>query len=490
MAKFDLYRDISERCGGSLYVGVVGPVRTGKSTLIQKLLEELILPGIPDEYELRRARDTMPQSAEGRTVMTTEPKFIPAEAVEVCLSENTRVNMKLIDCVGYVVQGAGGTEEDGAPRMVKTPWQEEPMSFADAAQIGTKKVMDTHAGVGLVVTTDGSVAGIDRAAYVDAEERVISEMKALNKPFLILLNSAHPESDEARRLCDDLQEKYAHPVVLLDCRTLNHTDAVELLELLLREFPLRRLEVRLPAWVMHLKDDVPLKKELISSLAACAGSLYVLRQVPEAFPLEDARIERLTLSDLNYASGDAAFDLTLTDECFYQVLSETCGVQIAGNDELFETLSRLSDTAKKYDRIAAALAEVEACGYGIVTPEITDLSLEEPEIVEKSGAYGVKLRASAPSIHMIRANIQTEVSPIVGSERQSRDMVKFLLDEFEEDPAKIWESNLFGKSLHELVGEGLSAKLDHMPSDARESLATALEKIVNEGANGLFCVLF
>ncbi|MBP3686443.1 MAG: stage IV sporulation protein A [Clostridia bacterium] len=490
MSKFDLYRDVSERCAGSLYLGVVGPVRTGKSTLIQRLLETLVLPGITDEHSRRRALDTMPQSAEGRTVMTTEPKFIPEEAVDVAFSDGAHVKMKLIDCVGYVVEGAAGTEEDGTPRMVKTPWQEASMTFADAAEIGTKRVMDTHANVGFVVTTDGSISSLGREAYVEAEVRVIREMKAQNKPFLILLNSAHPESEEARALCDSLQEKYGHPVILLDCLHLSSADAETLLEMILKEFPLKQVDVRLPAWLMHLDENTPIRAELFAALHSCAKTPSVLREVADAFTLSDERIERLSMTQLDYAKGCAAFELDLTDACFYRVLSDACGVEIRGNDELFSTLSSLSETAEKYSRIAAAIAEVEETGYGIVTPRITDLTLEEPEIVEKSGAYGVKLRASAPSIHMIRANIQTEVSPIVGSEHQSRDMVKFLLNEFEEDPTKIWESNLFGKTLHELVGEGLSSKLDNMPADARENLAAALEKIVNEGANGLICILF
>ncbi len=490
MASFDLYRDISERCAGSLYFGVVGPVRTGKSTLIQRLLETLVLPGIDDEHERRRAQDTMPQSAEGRTVMTTEPKFIPGEAAEVSLGDGAHVKMKLIDCVGYVVEGASGTEENGAPRMVKTPWQEAPMSFADAAEIGTKKVMDTHANVGFVVTTDGTIGGLDRSAYEDAEERVIREMKAQNKPFLILLNSAAPTAPASRALCDELREKYGHPVVLLDCLHLTREEATGLLEMLLKEFPICEIKVHLPAWLMGLSADTPLKSELLSSLFLQAKNLSVLREVQEAFDAEDERVRSIVLTDLDYASGKASFEMTLTEECFFRVLSDTCNVEIRGNDELFSTLQTLSETAEKYERLSAAISEVEQNGYGIVTPRIADLTLEEPEIVEKNGAYGVRLRASAPSIHMIRANIQTEVSPIVGSERQSQDVVKFLLHEFEEDPTQIWESNLFGKSLHELVGEGLSAKLDNMPADARENLAGALEKIVNEGANGLVCILF
>lgn len=490
MASFDLYRDILERCAGSLYFGVVGPVRTGKSTLIQRLVETLVLPGIENEHEKRRALDTMPQSAEGRTVMTTEPKFIPSEPVEVALSDTAHVKMKLIDCVGYVVEGASGTEEDGVPRMVKTPWKEEPISFADAAELGTKKVMDTHANVGFVVTTDGSISGISRENYEEAEERVIREMKAQNKPFLILLNSKNPDSDDAKSLCDTLREKYNHPVVLLDCLNLSKSDARALLEMLLSEFPIKRIDVSIPAWIMHLSDEIPLRRELLNELKNATNHLQVLREAANLqLPLTDT-VRSFSLNDLNYASGTASFDLCVTDDCFYQVLSETCGVEISDNDALFSTLSTLSETAEKYNRIAAAIADVEERGYGIVTPQITDMQLEEPEIVEKNGAYGVKLRASAPSIHMIRAQIQTEVSPIVGSERQSRDMVKFLLNEFQGDKAKIWESNLFGKTLHELVGEGLSAKLGNMPDDARTNLAGALEKIVNEGANGLICILY
>ena len=375
MANFDLYRDIWERCAGSLYFGVVGPVRTGKSTLIQRLVENLLLPGIVDEHEKRRALDTMPQSAEGRTVMTTEPKFIPSEAVEVALSDTAHVKMKLIDCVGYIVEGAAGTEENGAPRMVKTPWQNEPMSFADAAEIGTKKVMDTHANVGFVVTTDGSFSGISRENYTEAEERVIREMKAQNKPFLILLNSKDPESPEARNLCDQLQKKYEHPVVLLDCLNLSRADALSLLQMILNEFPLKRIDIAIPSWVMHLSENVPLRRELLTILKNEMKNIRVLRAAEQATAPADERIESFSLTDLNYAAGTAAFELGLTDTCFYQMLSEECGVQIRGNDELFSTLSSLSQTAEKYNRIAEAITEVEETGYGIVTPNITDMNL-------------------------------------------------------------------------------------------------------------------
>lgn len=489
MAEFDIYRDISERCGGNLYLGVVGPVRTGKSTFIQRFMDTLILPAMTDANEKKRAADEMPQSADGKTVMTTEPKFVPENAAEVQLSENAHVKIKLIDCVGYMVEGALGAEEDGEARMVKTPWSEEPMPFIKAAEFGTRKVIEEHAGVALVVTCDGSISDLPRSAYEEAEARVIREMKAQGKPFLILLNSARADSKNAKALCDELQEKYAHPVALLDCLNLSKDDIAALIKLLLAEFPAKRIDIAMPSWVLKLPADNPLRSELIASLSLAAQEQKHLRDIETVFCAEDVRERSVSLQSIDYGTGCATLSLTLSEETFYRVLSETCGVEIRGTGELMGAVSEFVAIKRQYDKLSKALMEVEESGYGIVTPEISELHLEEPEIVRQSGGYGVKLRAWAPSIHLIRADIKTEVSPVVGSEKQSEDMVKFLLKEFEEDPQKIWDSNLFGKTLHELVGEGLSGKLAHMPADARARLASTLEKIVNEGCNGLICII-
>ncbi len=489
MGNFDLYQDISRRCGGSLYVGVVGPVRTGKSTLIQRFLEDLVLPGIDDADEQKRVRDSMPQSADGKTVMTTEPKFIPEKPVKVAFTDKASANMRFVDCVGYLIEGAAGTEENGEPRMVNTPWKTKPMPFAQAAELGTKKVFGEHANVGFVVTTDGTIADLARENYIEAEERIIAEMKASGKPFLILINSAKPESNSSRALCEELQKKYDHPTVLLDALHLSREDLKKLLELLLAEFPAKEINVKLPHWVMCLNEEHPLKQDLIALLRESARKNCALRGVAAAFAVTDERIKEIRLKRLDYATGLAELELTPTEESFYQVLSDTCGVPVRGDDELMETLTELAAIREKYLRIEEALNDVERTGYGIVTPKIEEMTLEEPEIVKQSGAFGVKLKASCPSIHMIRTNLETQISPIVGNEKQSKDMIDYLGRGKEEDPSKIWDTEVFGKTLRELVGEGLENKLTHIPEDARKQLCEALTKIVNEGCSNLICVL-
>ena len=486
-----IYQDIAARTNGDIYIGVVGPVRTGKSTFIKRFMEQVVLPQIESEGERARANDEMPQSGSGKTVMTTEPKFVPDEAVKVPLSEGISCRIKLIDCVGYVVPGAAGTEDETGARLVHTPWSEEAMPFEQAAEIGTKKVIDEHSTIAVAVTCDGSIAEIPRENYLEAEERIIRELKEAEKPFTVVLNSAHPESEETRGLAEDLQEKYGVPVRAENCFALSEEGFREILKDAVLQFPAREVRLDLPEWIMAAGEGDPLKEEI---LEAAADAFEGARRTGDLFAgMErmrlDPHFESLTLLESDLGTGVVEWKGELKKELFYRVLSDECGLSVSGEKELLLTVRELAAAKERYDKIASALDEVNEKGYGIVTPDIDDLTLEEPEIVKQPGGYGVKLRASAPSIHMIRANIQAEISPIVGSERQSEDIVKFLLREFEEDPGKLWNSNMFGKSLYELVNEGLNAKLDHVPEDARARLAETLQKIVNEGCSGLVCII-
>ncbi len=491
MAEFDIYNDIAQRTGGDVYIGVVGPVRTGKSTFIKKFMETLVLPNIEDGPSRERAKDEMPQSAQGKTVMTTEPKFVPDEAVSISIDGNVGMKVKMVDCVGYIVPGAIGHVEDGKPRMVMTPWSEQAISFERAAEIGTQKVINEHSTIGCLVTTDGTVGELPRESYVETERRVVNELKAINKPFVIILNSANPDSDEAIELALALEQEYKVHVALVNCLELDAEDIKNILALVLLEFPIREIRVDMPAWVDNLDDTHRLKSSIYSSIVSRGEKLSTVGDAKDAFSVspENEFGFNTSIQKIDLASGKLCLAVEVPEEQFYGILGEETGFEIDGKDALVTVLGELSVMKKDYDKLSAALRQVEETGYGIVTPSIDELKLEEPEIVKQPGGYGVKLRASAPSIHMIRADIKTEVSPIVGSEKQSDEMVKFLLKEFEEDPKKIWESNMFGKSLHELINEGLNAKLAHMPYDARMKLADTLQKIINDGSNGLICII-
>lgn len=486
-----LYEDIARRTNGEIYIGVVGPVRTGKSTFIKRFMEALVIPNIAGDYDRDRARDELPQSAAGKTVMTTEPKFIPDEAVPISLDGGAGLRVKMIDCVGYLVPEAMGHVEDGQPRMVQTPWSEAPMPFAEAAELGTRKVICDHSTIGMLVTTDGTIGEINRSSYVAAEERVVRELKALGKPFALLLNSAKPERPEAEQLALELEEKYGVPVALVNCLELDAEDIRHILALVLHEFPVRQLRVDLPAWTEALPERHPIRTALTAAVRQMADAVEKVGQVTEAVSglTICEQIKAANVASLDLGTGSAVIAVSLEDSLYYDVLSELTGLDIPDEAALIATMRELAATKTKYDKIAEALTAVEARGYGIVMPEVDDLRLEAPEIVRQAGGYGVRLRASAQSIHMIRANIEAEINPIVGTEQQSEDLVKGLLREFEADPGKIWASNMFGKSLYELVNEGLHAKLEHMPDDARAKLSETLERIINEGSGGLICIL-
>ena len=491
MEQTNIYKDISERTSGNIYIGVVGPVRTGKSTFIKKFMDTLVVPNIGDPARRERATDELPQSAADRTIMTTEPKFIPEEAVPISLDGVAELSVRMVDCVGYIVPSALGYVEGSEPRMVKTPWFEDEIPFNMAAEIGTKKVISEHSTIGLVVTTDGSISDIPREEYEEAEERVINELKEINKPFVILLNCMYPGSNHAIELSLKLSAKYSVPVMPVNCLELDDTDIRTILSKILYEFPVQEVDFEFPHWISGLSGDHWLKKELFSLIKDESTELKHIRDIETLSGIlcECEHIISAKVTGIELGSGKGTLEIHTAPDLFYRIITETTGLEIKSEPELLAKLTELSDTEKKYNRVKFALEQVEATGYGIVMPSAEELTLKEPEIMRQGGQYGVKLRAEAPSIHMMRANIKTEIAPVVGSEKQSEDLIKYLLEEFEDDPIKIWDSNIFGKSLQDLVNEGLSTKLAHMPSEARQKLAETLERVINEGCSGLICII-
>ena len=491
MTGTDIYRDISTRTDGDIYIGVVGPVRTGKSTFIKKFMEALVIPNIDGDYKRDRAVDELPQSAAGRTIMTTEPKFIPNEAVNICVDDNIDMRIRLIDCVGYIVPSALGYIENNYPRMVMTPWFDEQVPFNMAAEIGTQKVITEHSTIGLVVTTDGTIGDIPRDDYIEAETRVISELKDLGKPFVVLLNSTQPESEPTKLLARSMADEYGVTVIPADCLTLGEEEIKYILGQILCEFPVREIRVAVPSWVSSLEDEHALKESVYKDVREATKDCCRISEVSKiAERLEkneyicSAKSEKTDLG-----TGIVRITLDLPKLLFYKVLGDATGVKLEDDGDLISLVTQLSQSKQVYDKLSDALESADATGYGIVTPSIDELTLDEPEIVKQGNRFGVRLKASAPSYHIIKADIQTEVSPIVGSEKQSEELVRFLLTGFEEDPKKIWESNIFGKSLHELVNEGLNAKLNKMPQEARGKVQETLQKIINEGSGGLICII-
>ena len=498
-----IYRDIAERTNGEIYIGVVGPVRTGKSTFIKRFMEELVLTNISGEFDRARARDEMPQSAGGRTVMTTEPKFIPDEAVQITLGNKTSAKVKMVDCVGYMIPDALGGEEAGSARMVHTPWHKDPVPFEEAAEFGTRKVIADHSTIGILVTSDGTVGDIPRKSYVASEERVARELSELGKPFAIVLNSAHPEAEEAVKLGVQLEEKYGAPVALVNVVELNSDDIWNILALILDEFPTKQVNVHLPAWTSVLDNDHRLAAGVREAVVAASHSMKKIRDVKNEFikALSDG-VEKVSSSIGEYGekslvavseadAGEGVVDIKIEfpRELYFDVISEITGISMKGEGELLEALRNLSEAKRELDKYMDAIRSVNETGYGIVMPEQGNLDLCEPEIIRQSGGYGVRLRASAPSIHMIKTKIETEINPIVGGEAQSEEMINYLMRSFEDDPKSIWESNMFGRSLYELVNDGLHTKLDHLPEEARKKLSETLSKIINEGSQGLICII-
>ena len=488
---FNLYRDIAERTDGDVYIGVVGPVRTGKSTFIAQFMEQLVLPKMPQGPKRERVADELPQSASGRTIMTTQPKFVPGEAVTVALQENTAVRIRLVDSVGYLVKGALGVNDDDGTRMVHTPWYDQDIPFDQAAEVGTRKVMTDHATIGMVVTTDGSITEIPRGSYVEAEERVVNELKALGKPFVIVLNSATPRSMETLSLRDALEDKYAVPVMLLNVKEMQVEDIQHVLESVLLEFPLREAHLTVPTWLGALDTDHWLVSHVLEGVREAGKVSRKMRETDvyaDAFAASEYAGEVRTMQTYP-GEGRMDFALPLKDGLFNRVLGEECGREIRGDAHLLSLMKELVSAKAEYDHIAEALHAVRETGYGLVTPTMAEMTLQEPEIVRQGGQFGVKLKAHAPSLHMIRVDIETEVTPVVGTEKQSEELVRYLMDEFENDPQQIWSTNFFGKSLHDMVREGLSNKLQRMPDDAREKVQETLTRIINDGNGGMICIL-
>lgn len=484
-----MYQDMASRTGSSIYIGVVGPVRTGKSTFIKRFMETQVLPNIENDYRRERARDELPQSGSGRTIMTAEPKFVPEEAAEVRLPDGTSFSVRLIDCVGYMVPGAVGQFEDLAPRMVMTPWYDHEIPMTEAAELGTRKVICDHSTVGIVVTTDGSVTDIPRSDYLEAEERVIRELQELGKPFVVLVNSLHPE--EARPLAEELQQKYGVRCLAVNCLELGEGDLQEILRSLLYEFPVQELQLFFPEWVEALPPEHPIPAGLYHAVGQEARRLEHVRQLEDCMAAleQSEQIQSVMLRQMDLGTGVGQVEVQLPRSLFYDTVNQQTGLSITDDGDLMEQLVTLAGLRKEYDRVAQAVTSARSTGYGVVMPSVEELELEDPEIVRQGGRYGVRMRASAPSIHMLRADVSTTVSPIVGNEKQSQDMVNYLLQEFEGEPGKLWESNIFGRSFHEIVGEDLQAKLKRMPEDSQKKLREALERILNEGSGGLICII-
>ena len=486
-----IYSDIARRTGGNIYLGFVVPVLYGKCTFITRLIKTLAIPYIADDFQRERANDELPQSSTGKTIMTTEPKFVPEKAVTIVLDGGVKMNVRLIDCVGYIVPSAIGYIENEAPRMVMTPWFEEEIPFNMAAEVGTRKVITEHSTIGIVVTTDGSITDIPREEYQQAEERIVSELKEINKPFVVILNCQKPDSPESRALAASMQEKYSAPVMAVNCLDLTEEQIKELLGMVLLQFPVSEIRVRMPKWITALDRDHWLRRELFSTIKSAAAKIDGISSIKSCADEISAceYTSRVIPEDIDLGTGSGVIDITLKNELFYQILGETTGLVLHDESDLMPCMIELAQIKNKYERVRGALEEVEATGYGIVMPTMDELKLDEPKIVKQGGKYGVRLRASAPSIHMMSANITTEINPIVGSEKQSEELIAYLLTDFEENPKKIWESNIFGKSLHELVNEGLHNKLYRMPADARMKLQETIQRIINEGCGGLICII-
>ena len=491
MEGFDIYKDIAERTQGDIYAGVVGPVRTGKSTFIKRFMELLVLPNIENKYKKERAKDELPLSGSGKTIMTTEPKFVPNEAVELLLKENLKLKVRMVDCVGYLIKGALGHIEENIPRMVTTPWYEKEIPFEEAAEIGTRKVITDHSTIGIVVTTDGSITDIDRSNYIQAEERVISELKELEKPFVIVLNTKHPNLDSTIALRESLEEKYGVAVVIVDCLNMNIADVERIFENLLFEFPIKEISINLPGWVEGLPQNHWIKNDILETIKESIQNLQKLNQVDNSLKLlsELDIVKTVDIREINLGEGVVNVELLIDNELFYDAIREMTGFSIEGDYQILSLINKLAQTKKEYDKIEAALLDANEIGYGFVNPGLEDLELAEPEIYRQGNRFGVKLSATAPSLHVLRCDITTEVSPLIGTEKQSEELLQYFLDEFEEDPSKIWESNLFGKSLYDLVNEQLQGKLNTMPDDARYKMRRALERIINDGSGGLICII-
>ena len=491
MEKYNIYKDISTRTGGDIYIGVVGPVRTGKSTFITKFMEKMVIPNISNKLQKQIATDEMPQSADGKTIMTTQPKFVPSNGVKVQFKNKASANVRLVDCVGYFVDGAVGHEEDEKPRLVRTPWDEKEIPFEKAAEIGTKKVIEEYSTIGIVVTTDGSIGEIERKNYISAENRVINELKTLKKPFVILLNSKEPNSESAVKLADELEKEHGVSVICVNAKEMSVEDINGIMEKVLLEFPMYGFNVNIPAWMQSLPPENKIIAEMIERLKESSKDIVKMRDfsLPTNALLDSENFDGVTVSELNLGNGMTDYRVDVKDGLFYKVLTDQCGENISDDYNLMCYIKSFAEEKKKYQKIKDALFEAEQNGYGVVLPTIDEMDLAEPVLVKQGGRYGVKLKATAPSLHIMKVDVSTEVAPIVGTEKQGEDLINYLMGKFEDNPAGIWETNMFGKSLHDLVNEGLADKLTAMPKEAQTKMRKTLTRIVNENRGGIICIL-
>ncbi|WP_088069214.1 stage IV sporulation protein A [Gottfriedia luciferensis] len=491
MEKIDIFKDIAERTGGDIYLGVVGAVRTGKSTFIKRFMEAVVIPNIQNEADRARAHDELPQSAAGKTIMTTEPKFVPNQGVKIHVADGLDVNIRLVDCVGYSVPGAKGYEDENGPRMISTPWYEEPIPFNEAAEIGTRKVIQEHSTIGVVVTTDGTIGEIARYDYIEAEERVVAELKEVGKPFIMVINSSQPYHPNTEALRQELSEKYDIPVIALSVEAMREGDVLNVLREALYEFPVLEVNVNLPSWVLVLKENHWLRQSYQEAIQETVKDIKRLRDVDYVVgQFSDYEfIEYAQLAGIDMGQGVAEIDLSAPDELYDQVLKEVVGVEIRGKDHLLELMQDFAHAKQEYDQVSDALRMVKQTGYGIAAPSLLDMSLDEPEIIRHGSRFGVKLKAVAPSIHMIKVDVESTFEPIIGTEKQSEELVKYLMQDFEDNPLSIWNSDIFGRSLSSIVREGIQAKLSLMPENARYKLKETLERIINEGSGGLIAII-
>lgn len=487
----NIFRDIAERTGGDVYLGVVGPVRVGKSTFIKRFMDLLVIPNITNEYDRERTIDELPQSGAGRTIMTTEPKFIPNEAVEIQVKEGLTVAVRLVDCVGYTIPGARGYEDENGPRMVNTPWSEEPMPFQEAAEIGTRKVIADHSTIGVVVTTDGSITDLPRENYQEAEARIVEELKTMHKPFVVILNSMNPYDASTVELAQELENLYEVPVIPLDIAQLSQGTIMQVLEEALFEFPVTEVNVSLPKWIEELKSEHWLRKKFESSVYEIISNVRRLRDIDQAMETLSQLdfIGEVVLESMEMGTGVASLEMTAQEGLFYEAINEATGLEVTGEHDVFRLLKELSAVKVEYDKVGEALEKVRETGYGVVNPLVSEMNLEEPELIKQGGLFGVRLKASAPSLHIIRADIAAEITPLMGTERQCADLARYITDKFQENPSQIWNYDIFGKSLHDLVRESIQGKLQAVPENVQEKLQETLRRIVNDGSGGIICII-
>ncbi|NMA02129.1 MAG: stage IV sporulation protein A [Clostridia bacterium] len=491
MENFDVFQDITNRTGGNIYISAVGPVRTGKSTFIKRFMELLVLPRIEDDYDKERTIDSLPQSGAGKTIMTTEPKFVPDDAIELEIKEGINAKFRLVDCVGYSVEGALGYEEGEIPRMVRTPWSEDAIPFQEAAELGTRKVITDHSTIGIVITTDGTITDIPREKYIEAEERVVEELKELNKPFIIVLNSVNPEGIETLELAKELEEAYEVPVIPVDIAKMDQETIMQILEEVLFEFPVTEVNISLPDWVEELEPEHWLRAQFEDAVHGTISLVKRLRDIDGAIENLAAYefVKDVALDDMDMGTGVAHIGMSAGEDLFYRVYREVSGEEVNGLSDILRLTKEMARAKREYDKLEDALRDVNEKGYGMVAPVLSEMKLEEPELIKKGGNFGVKLKASAPTMHIIRTDVTTEITPLMGSERQCEDLVRYMLEKFEENPAQIWQYDIFGKSLNELVRENIQSKMHTMPENVQKKFQDALKRIVNEGSGGLICII-